>query len=96
VAVVIFQRGRDMEEVEAPKHCSLHWRYNRTFANRVGVDVERNFDELRREKPRRESHQPGEPPLPAKRLTDNFIFPSYWMRQKASTIFTPTLRYTET
>jgi len=61
VAVVILQRGRDMEEVEAPKCRSLHWRHKRAFANRVGVDAERNSDELRREESRRESDRPGEP-----------------------------------
>jgi len=85
-----------MEEVEAPKHCSLHWHYKRTLANRVGVDVERNSDELRQEKPRRESDRPGEPPSPVTHLVDNVIFSSCWMWQKVSTIFTQTLRYTET
>ena len=50
-----------MEEVEAPKCRSLHWRHKRAFTNRVGVDAERNSDELRREEPRRESDRPGEP-----------------------------------
>ena len=60
MAVVILQRGRYMEEVEAPKRRSLHRRYKRTFANRVRVDAKRNPDELRGKKSSRESDRPCE------------------------------------
>ena len=60
-AVVILQGSCRVETAKAPKYCSFPWRYTRTFTNRVGVDAERNSDELRREEPRRESDRPGEP-----------------------------------
>ena len=50
-----------MEKAEAPEHRSFHWSYNESFANRLGVDVERNSDEVRQGKPERESDQLGEP-----------------------------------
>ena len=49
-----------MEEVEAPKYRSLHWRYDRIFADRVGVDAERNSDDVCQGTPAREPDRPGE------------------------------------
>jgi len=49
-----------MEEVEAPKRSLVHWCYNKTFANRIRVDAERNSDQVRREKSWREPDWPGE------------------------------------
>lgn len=48
-----------METTETPKRCSFPRRYKQTIAIRVRVDAERNFDELRKEKSGRESHQPS-------------------------------------
>ena len=59
--VVVLRRGHHMEKAEAPEHRPFHWSYNESFANRLGVDVERNSDEVRQGKSERESDQPGEP-----------------------------------
>ena len=56
-ATVILQRGHHMEQVEAPECCSFHRRYKGTLADCVGVDAERNFDELHQGKSGREPHQ---------------------------------------
>ena len=58
--VVILQRDRYMEKIEAPECCLFHWRYNGAFANRVRVDAEWNSDHLRRTKPGGKSDRPGE------------------------------------
>jgi len=59
---VIFQRGRYAEKAEAPEHRPFHRRYNKSFANRFGVDAKRNSVGVRREKPRCEADQPCESP----------------------------------
>ena len=51
---VILRRGRYVEKVEAPKCRPFHRRHNKSFANRFGVDAERNSDGVRREKSKRE------------------------------------------
>ena len=58
--VVILQRGRHMEKVKAPEHRPFHRRYNKSSANHLRVDAERNSGGVRREKPRCEADQPGE------------------------------------
>ena len=57
---VILQRGGHLEKVKTPEHRPFPRCYNRSFANNLGVDAERNSDEVRREKSRRESDRPGE------------------------------------
>ena len=52
-----------MEKVEAPECRPLHSRYDGTSANCVGVDAERNSDEVREEKSRCKSDRPGESSL---------------------------------
>ena len=94
--VVVLQRGRHMEKVEASERRSFHRRYKRPFAIRVRVHAERNFDEVRRERSERGSNWPGKSFLRSNRLTDNAIFPSYWMWHRVSTTSTRTIRYTET
>ena len=49
-----------MEKAKAPKCRSFSWRYNQTFPICVGVDTERNFNELRQEIPRGKSVRPCE------------------------------------
>ena len=56
---VIPQRDRYVEKAEARKYRLIYWRYNETFANRLGMDAERYPDHLRRAKSRRESAWPG-------------------------------------
>ena len=46
-----------MEAAKTPKYRSFPWRYQQAFAACVRVDAERNFNGLRKEKYRRESHQ---------------------------------------
>ena len=60
--VVILQRGRYTEKAEAPEHRPFHRRYNKSFANHLGVDAQRNFGGVRQEKSRCEMDQPGESP----------------------------------
>ena len=60
----VLQRDHYMEEAEAPKYRLFHRRHNETFTNRVGVDAERDSDQLRREQSRRESDWPGKCPPP--------------------------------
>ena len=48
-AAVVLQRGRHLEEVEAPKYSLFHRRYNGPFANGVRVDAGWNSDQVRRE-----------------------------------------------
>ena len=43
-AAVILRRGRYVEKVKSPKHRPFHRHYNKSFANRFGVDAERNSD----------------------------------------------------
>ena len=50
-----------MEKVEAPKCRSFPRRYKQTFTICIGMDAERDFDELREEKSGRESDRPSEP-----------------------------------
>ena len=57
---VILQRGGHLEKAKAPEHRLFHRCYDRSFANNLGVDAERNSDGVRREKSRRESDRPGE------------------------------------
>jgi len=45
-AVVVPQRGRYMEKVEAHECRSFHWRYNETPTICFGVYAERNSDKL--------------------------------------------------
>jgi len=45
--VVIFQRGHHLEKVKPPKHRPLHRGYNKSFANRFGVDAKRNSGGVR-------------------------------------------------
>jgi len=54
---VILQSGRYVEKAKTPEHCPFHRRHNGSFANRFGVDAERNSDGVHRGK----SNQPGEP-----------------------------------
>ena len=49
-----------MEKFKAPEHHPFCWSYNRSIANRLGVDVERNSDGVPREKSGCESDQSGE------------------------------------
>jgi len=49
-----------MEILKTSEYCPFHRCYNRSFANRPGVDAERDSDRVRREKPKRESYRPGE------------------------------------
>jgi len=80
-----------MEEAKAPKHRLFHWRYDKTFANRVRVDAEWNSDQVRREQSGREPDWPGERFLWDHLYSiDNSIYPSYWTLQKVSTTFTQT------
>ena len=57
---VVLQRGRDMEKIRAPEHRPFHRGYNKSFANRFGVDAQRNSCGVCREKPGCEADQPGE------------------------------------
>ena len=43
---VILQRGCRVEKVKAPEHRPFHRRCNKPFANRFGVDAERNSDRV--------------------------------------------------
>ena len=36
--IVILQRGRYLEKVEAPEHRPFRWRHNKPFANHLGMD----------------------------------------------------------
>ena len=58
--VVILQRGRYVEKVNSPEHRPFHWRYNKAFTNRLGVDAKRNSDGVRREKSKYESDRSSE------------------------------------
>ena len=58
--VVILQRGHHLEKVKAPEYCPFYRRYHKIFANRFGMDAERNSGGVRREKPRCKANQPGE------------------------------------
>jgi len=53
--VVILQRGRYLEKVKAPEHRPFHRRYNKSSANHLGMDAERNSGDVHQEKPRREA-----------------------------------------
>jgi len=57
--VVILQRGRRLEKVKAPERRPFHWCYDRSLANHLGVDTERNSGGVHREKLRCEADQPG-------------------------------------
>ena len=59
--VVILRRRHYVEKIKASEHRPFHWRHNTPFANRLGVDAERNSGRVHREKPRCEAGQPGEP-----------------------------------
>ena len=85
-----------MEKAEAPKHRSLHWRYNKTFTICLGVYAKRKSDEIRREGAECGPDWPGESLPRGDCMTDNAIFQSYWMWRKVSTTFIQTIRYTET
>ena len=60
-AVVISQRSRYMEKIEAPKYRPVHWCYNKTLAIRFGVYAERNSNEICREESECGSDWSGEP-----------------------------------
>jgi len=57
--VVIFQRGCRLEKANAPEHHPFHRRHNKSVANCLGVDAERDSAGVRREKHRCEPDQPG-------------------------------------
>jgi len=59
-AVVILQTGRHLEKVKTPEHRPLHRRYDRSFANYLGVDAEQDPDGVHSKKSGRESDRPGE------------------------------------
>lgn len=59
-AAVIFQRGRGLETVEAPKHRSFPWCHHRSPAICVRVDAKRHSNRLHHGKSRRESDRLGE------------------------------------
>ena len=59
-AVVVLQRGRNLEKVKTPERRPFHRCYDRSFTNRLGVDAERSFNEVRGEKSRRQSDRPSE------------------------------------
>ena len=44
---VVLQRSRDMEKIRAPEHRPFHRGYNKSSANRFGVDAERNSGGVR-------------------------------------------------
>ena len=85
-----------MEEIKAPECRPFHWCYDEALTICFGVYAERNSDEVCQEKPERGSGWSRESFLWNDCLTDNVIFPSYWMWQKVSTTFTQTIQYTET
>jgi len=58
-AAVILQTGRHLEKVKTPEYCPVHRRYNRPFANHLGVGAEQNPEGIHSEKPRHKSNQPG-------------------------------------
>ena len=57
---VILQRGRCAEEVNTPGDCPFYRCYNEPSTNRLGVDAERNYAGVHREKSKRKSDRPGE------------------------------------
>lgn len=73
---VIFQRGCLVEKVEASKHRSVHWHFNKTFAICVGVHAKRDSDGVRQETSGRGSDRPGKSFLCIHYMTDGTIFPS--------------------
>ena len=56
---VVLQRGCYVEKAKAPENRPFHRRYNKSFANYLGVDAKWNFDEIRPEKPGLESDWSG-------------------------------------
>jgi len=58
--VVILQGGYHLEKVTTPEHCPFHRRHNKSIANCLGVDAERNSGRVHREKSSHESDRPGE------------------------------------
>ena len=58
--LVIFQRDCHLEKAKAPEHRPFHWCCDRSSANHLGMDAERNSGGVHREKLRCEADQPGE------------------------------------
>ena len=58
--VVIYQNDRHMEKVKTPERRPFHRRYIKSFANRFGVDAQRNSCGVCQEKPGCEADQPRE------------------------------------
>lgn len=78
-AAVILQRGRYVETAKAPKPRPFHWRYNKSFANYLGVDAEWNSDGVYRETPGCKSDRSGKTfPVYLHSINDT-TFPSYLM-----------------
>ena len=59
-SVVILRSRHRMEKIKAPEHRPFHRRHNGPFANRLGVDAERNSGGVHREKPGCQEDRPGE------------------------------------